>query len=279
MEERDLGPGDVLFPSGEVIEFVYFMQNGRVQMTREGAAPWTFEGRWFLGGFEGHLDRPATRTAVALTAFPAVRMLRAAWFDLLEDSFDLTRKSVTMAAATVARLEELLPVDLSSPHVSFALPLSSGPLSLVDRLALLTEVAMIRAGGVQALADLATASREVILSGGESLFSKDAEPEYLFLVIEGEVEATRHLPEVVRRYHSREVVAGAAALGNRARDWEAHAMTSARVLAIPMEAWLDMMEEHFDLVRSTLGALGARRELLLDHLANDARGPDGIVLR
>ena len=122
-------------------------------------------------------------------------------------------------------------------------------------------------------------SREVTLTPGESLLRKDVEPEHLFLVIDGEIETTRHSPEVVRRHRSGEVVAGAAALGHRALGWEAHAVTPARVLAIPIEAWFDMMEEHFDLVRSTLGALGTRRELLLDHLANDAGGPDGIVLR
>jgi hypothetical protein len=30
------------------------------------------------------------------------------------------------------------------------------------------------------------------------------------------------------------------------------------------------MEEHFDLVSSTLSALGARRDLLIDHLAEES---------
>src|SRR3954468_17720991 len=52
-EERFVRAGDVLWSAGKPVESLYFMRDGRVRMTRPGAAPWTFEGKWFLGSFEG----------------------------------------------------------------------------------------------------------------------------------------------------------------------------------------------------------------------------------
>jgi hypothetical protein len=60
--------------------------------------------------------------------------------------------------------------------------------------------------------------------------------------------------------------------------WEARASTRSRVLATPIEAWYDVMEEHFDLARSQMAAFAERRETLLDLLA-EASGPEGLVLR
>src|SRR3954469_5274270 len=110
LDESHLRAGQVLWSAGELVESLYFMREGRVWATREGTPPWTFQGRWLLGGFEGHLDRPARRSMVALTEFYALKIRRRAWLDLLEDSFELARRAVTASATAVARLQERLPV-------------------------------------------------------------------------------------------------------------------------------------------------------------------------
>jgi hypothetical protein len=56
-----------------------------------------------------------------------------------------------------------------------------------------------------------------------------------------------------------------------ADTWQAQATAPTRAISFPIEALFDLMEEHFDLVRSTLAALGARRELLLEYLATQSR--------
>jgi hypothetical protein len=77
---------------------------------------------------------------------------------------------------------------------------------------------------------------------------------------------------------SGEIVTGAAALSGEERHWSAQAGGTARQLAIPLEAWFDLMEEHFDLARSTMAVLAAQRKLILEHPGASA-GPEGLVMR
>jgi CRP-like cAMP-binding protein len=70
-----------------------------------------------------------------------------------------------------------------------------------------------------------------------------------------------------RSYGPGDLICGAAVLGGVSGSWQARAVTPIRAISVPLEALFDMMEEHFDLVRSTFAALSARRELLIAHLA------------
>jgi len=288
VEEEHVQAGQVLWPAGHVVETLYFMQEGHVKGTRRGAPPWTFHGRWFLGAFEGHLDRPATRSLVALSDFYALKFGRAAWLDLLEDSFDVTRRAVTAAATAVALLDERLPmVERPAPPrvilraadglVGGRPSPADGSLTMVERIAFFTEVGMSLNVGVQALADLANVSKDLSVKPGASVFDSGEANDHFFLVVDGEVEATRKDPDVRRRYAPGEVVTGAAALSERRAHWAARAVGSARLLAVPIEAWFDLTEEHFELASSTLAVFAQYRERILDQLAAEA-GPEGIVL-
>src|SRR5262249_26484322 len=161
---------------------LYFMQQGRVRATRPGQAPWTFEGRWFLGGFEGHQDRPASRTLVALDDFHALKIPRRPWLDLVEDSFELTRLSVVASSPAVAGLDaRILTLEKNRPHMKVRGDVDR-PLSAVERIAFLAELRMARGAGVQALADQASASDELTLRDGEALFDGRQGRDHFFVV-------------------------------------------------------------------------------------------------
>jgi CRP-like cAMP-binding protein len=274
--EKRVPAGQVLWSAGDPVEFLYFMFDGRAQSRLEGTAPWTFAGKWFLGAFEGFDGGPARRTVVALTDFDALKFRRTAWFDLMEDSFELTRISIAAAATSVARLDERRAGPLEV-RPTLDLLASDEPLSTIDRLAFLTELAGMRGAGVQALADLAAASEEVRLGDGEALFREGEEREHLLVVIRGRIDARRASPEVVRSYGPGDMVGGPSAFSDRGRAWTAHARGSAHLLAIPLEAWFDLAEEHYDLVLSTIAVFGRERESILEKLAAEA-GPEGLVL-
>jgi CRP-like cAMP-binding protein len=279
LEERPLRSGDTLWLAGAPVEHCYFMRDGRVQLTHPGAPPWTFEGRWILGSFEPR-GAPATRTATAVRDFDALRMPRRAWYRLLADSFTLTHRSIVGAAATVAQLEERLLVAPAAASPTEAAPpcgYVDAPLGVLGRLAALAELDGARNVGVQALADLAAASEERALKAGDPLFATgDAHP-FLFVVAAGSVEASRREPGIVRRYGPSDLVGGPAALCERIHSWEARATTATRVVAVPVEAWLDMVEEHAELADSVMSVLAGLRARFLDRLAESA-GPEGLVL-
>jgi CRP-like cAMP-binding protein len=271
LDDQPVHAGQRLFTAGAPIEFIYFMRDGEVRFTREGAPPWTLRGRWFLGGFDALSDRPATRTGTALVDFHGMRVSGVAWIEMLEDSFQLARSAVVNGLRALMRLEERIPTGAPTSRRDapfFEAP--PGTLSLVERLALLLGVRMLRGTGVQALADLAALSQQVSFDAGELIIERGVGREDLILVVNGEVLAERDDPAVRRTYGPGDLVCGVAVLGQVASAWQARAMTPVRGVSFPIDALFDLMEEHFDLVRSTLSALGARRELLLEHLASES---------
>lgn len=269
LDEQLVRAGHTLFTAGDAAEFIYFMQDGQVRYTRAGGPSWTFRGRWVLGGLEALGDRPSTHTATALVDFRTMRVPSVAWVELLEDSFLLARSAVVNASRAIARMEERIPA--SAPPSARQSPLlevlPSGPITLIERIALLLDVRMLRGVGVQALADLAAICQQASFAAGEILIPRGSGCDRILRVIDGEVLAERTDPAVVRRYGPADLVCAAAVVGGAADAWEAKAVTPTRCVSIPLEALFDLMEEHFDLVRSLFGALAARRELLLDHLA------------
>jgi CRP-like cAMP-binding protein len=273
LEEHELHAGQTLFRAGVPLDFLYFMRDGEVRFTRDDAPPWTLRGRWFLGAFDVASDRPAMRTATAVADFYAMRVSAADWVELLEDSFQLARSAVVNGSRALMRLEERVatnaPASSRDPDVSTAPP---GVLNLMERLGLLLRVRMFRGTGVQALAELAAVSRQMEFAVGDNLLGHEPAHDHLILVVDGDALAERESPVVRRQYRRGDLVCAAGVLGGVVDGWQARATTPVRAIAIPIYALFDLMEEHFDLVRSTLVALGVHRELLLEHLAMESNG-------
>jgi CRP-like cAMP-binding protein len=272
--ERWVSTGNILYKEGEPPEDLYFMIDGAVRLSRDGAPPWTMRGRWVVGAMEGMAETTRTRTATALNDFQAMEIPIRAWVELLEDSFPLARAAVLNSARGTAHLEERVPVVPRTPRRMETLP-GDGPLGLVDRLALLAEVRMLGSAGVQSIVDLAAASRETHFDAGSTLLERGAERHEMLLVVSGEVVAHRVESRVERLYGPGDIVCGVASFGAPAPLWEARAVTPTRVISFPIEVWFDLMEEHFDLVKSALAAVGRRREVLLEEMA---RGQQELVL-
>ena len=276
-EEQSVRAGQVIYRAGEPADFLYFVRDGRLRLSREGSPSWALQGNWVVGSLEGIADIPHPRTATALIDFGMMRVPVGGWLELLEDSFQAARAGLTNAARSVALLEERIPQlprqEARAPGAT--LVEGTAPLSLVERLAFLVDLRMLRRAGVQTLGDLAGETRESAFAAGATVLERGVERSELLLVIDGEVMATRVGPDAVRYYGAGDLVCGAAAFGTRAPFWEAKAVTPTRVLSFPLEVWFDLMEGHFDLLRSTFEALLLRREFLLEHLAS---GPEELVL-
>ncbi len=270
LEEDELDAGGTLFGSGEPAEMVYFMRDGRARITLDNGKFWVVEGRWAFGGLEALLERPYVRTAVALTDLHLLKLRADIWLDVLENNFDLTRAVLRNVSRSVATLE-LRRLALQ-PHPTATRitmpPASPTPLQFMDRLATISDLPLFRHAGVQVLADVAGLMDEVTFAPGEPLFSFSKGVDKTFLLIEGDVIAHRVDPELSVAYGPGTGVCGLAALGGALDEWEARATTKARALTLSMEDWFDLMEEHFDLVRSAFTALVELRDSILEQLAS-----------
>jgi CRP-like cAMP-binding protein len=278
LEDQDVEAGKRIYAAGEEVDFIYYMREGRIRVLREGASSWTFEGRWALGGFDAALDRPHTRTAVALTNLHLMKVRADLWFELLEDSFELARAVVSNSARSTAALEAKAWASESKPKAEAIVTVPPGdrPLTFLDRLALLTEVAQVRGAGVQVLANLAGLMEDVTFEAGEPIFPSAKGTGRSLIVIDGEVLGVHADSGLTVSFGPGTSVCGAAPLGESEQSWRAHALTRTRTLSLAVEDWLDLMEEHFDLVRSAVAGLALARERCLDTLA--AKTGD-VVLR
>jgi CRP-like cAMP-binding protein len=274
LEEDEVRADEVLFSVGDTPEFLYFMREGRVRLVgKTQRTRRQLEGRHVFGLTDGLLDRSRTQTALAMTNLYLMKVRIEAWLELLDDSFELARASVLHLAHSVAQLEERLDTVQGARDRLATRGIVLGPghlprghLNVIERLALLMDVALLRGGGVQALSDLAGASQEVHFDRGVTIFDSGAPRDRVFIVVEGEIEVSREGPDLVRRAGPGEIVCGAAAFGESAVAWTARGAKRGRALAFRVDDWFDLMEEHFDMVRSALSALSSRREELLDEL-------------
>jgi CRP-like cAMP-binding protein len=277
-DEIEVPAGQNVFSVGDPAEYIYFMAEGRLLLAREGAAPWTYEGRWAIGMFEVVLDRPRARTATALSDIRLLRVRAEAWLDILEDSFVLGRGALERSSRTVATLVEQLADRGIEPAALVAplMPLPRGKLNLIERLAVLYEFSHLKGSGVQTLVELAAVVEELNFEAGEVMLEGRIRKDRTLVLLSGEVTATRSDPAITRTFVAGTVVLGAASFGDGSIPWTARAATPARVLAMYHDDWFDILEEHFDMLRSVLGAMALQRDRMLEQLANDA---GGLVLR
>ena len=270
VEEEDLRAGQTLFYAGDPPDYLYFLQSGRIRMSRPGSGSWIYEGRWVLGSFDVLLDKPRTRTATALSDFHIMRIRSEAWIELLEDSFPIARMAFINMAHNVAQLEESVPNSwLERPPIVPQLPLQPGRLSLVERLAILMDAPRMRGAGVQTLADLAAIAEEVTFAPGQTILVSGAIRDRVFYIVEGEVIANRKNPDIERIFRPGSVACGAGAIVVPA--WEARALTKVRALTFRGEDWFDLAEEHFDIVLASLASFAEDRLRIMERMA-DERG-------
>jgi CRP-like cAMP-binding protein len=277
-DEIVVDEGQVIFNIGDPAEYIYFMADGRVSLTREGVAPWVYEGRWAIGMFEVVLDRPRARALTALSTFRLLRVRGEAWLDILEDSFLMGRAALERQSRTVAKLVETLALHGIEPKplVANLMPLPRGKLNLIERLAVLYELVHLRGSGIQTLSELAAVTEETAYDPGDTIMEAGVPKDRVIVVLSGEAEGTRSDPDVKRRFGAGTTLLGAAAYGESATPWGAHAVTAVRALWVHNDDWLNLVEEHFDMLRSTLGAMAIQRDQMMEDLANHE---GGLVLR
>jgi CRP-like cAMP-binding protein len=267
LEEQQSRPGEKLFVAGDRPDHYYFLRSGKVRFDREGATSRVCEGPSAFGISDALLRRPRTTSAVAETGIEAMRVRCADWIELLEDSFSLARAAVLAAARSVAELEQRH--WLASPRE----PASERPLwhghalDVVDRLSVLAGTPLLRSAGVQTLSDLATVSEVVPLAPGQVVVEHGRATDRIHLLLDGQVEAVREDPTVHWRGGPGDIVCGTAAFTDAASAWKARCTAPGHALVFRIADWLDLMEEHFDMVRATLGALALDEEALIERLS------------
>jgi CRP-like cAMP-binding protein len=258
-----LDEGAVVFTEGETPTHQYFVVDGEVRLSGSGGPDMSFGPRSVVGLFDAVLERPLKWTAVVTRKAHLMRLRIDDWFDIIEDSFELSRMIIGNIAAGLNQLR-LRPPPLGGfdepPPVS-APPDEPRQLHLVDRMLLLRGVPVFGRASIQTLTSLAELATELHAAPGQVLAPSGEPKRKMLIVASGEISATSPVPPVTGRFRRGTLVCGALAVGD-ATEYELRAEAPSRVLEIARDGYLDVMEEHFGLFRSTLRALVEERVLL-----------------
>jgi CRP-like cAMP-binding protein len=271
LDEEEAAAGDRLFAAGEPAEHVYFVKQGTVELALHGGTIEVVEGPRTLGMSDVLIERPHSASAHARTPVELLKVRTEAWIDLLEDSFPLARSAVLSLVRAVAGLETQqwangrFPLAVPSP-AAFA----GKPLDLVERLMVLMQTPLLRRAGVQPLSDLASACEEISFAPSDLLFGRGVPRERILVLVEGRVEASRENPQASWRGGPGQVVCGTVSFADTDAAWHARATSQGRALAFGLDDWFDVMEENFEMVRTTLGELALQRERLAGVVSDPA---------
>lgn len=259
--------GTIIYEKGEAADVHYFVVEGEVRLETDDAPPYVFGDHSLIGIFDLLVGRPRSRRAVATKNTQLLKMSSADWLDLMEDNFELTRSAIEGLANDVDGLHASIgQLPRASPPRAPLAADDAEPLGPVDRIFALESVALFASGDVQALTDLALVTKETVFEKGDIVVERGTPSEDLIAILRGEVEGTRTHGGPVEAFGPGELVFGASALG-AAPGHEARATQRTRALRIVREDYLDVVEEHFGLARSSLRAIILERELLVNEKA------------
>jgi CRP-like cAMP-binding protein len=266
MEDVHLVAGDVLYRQGEATTSHYFVVYGEMKLEADGVPPWVLGDRSLVGTIDLTLDRPRTRTATATRDTHLLRMPAEDWLDMLEDNFELMLRGVHGLADGVHALR--VEIDdfgpgKSGPPAAYVCP-ATGPIGLIERILILRGVPLFAKGEMQALTNLAEVAHEASFAAGDLLFEPGEACDSMFVVVSGEVMASHARATHPDKHGPGMLVAGSAAASSKDLGIEARATMATRALRILREDYFDVMEEHFTLARSSMKALAAEREILVN---------------
>lgn len=286
MRDEAFPAGATLYRRGEASDRIFFLVKGKVSLAVDGMPPWIFEAGASVGLLDVLQDRSHRRTATALSAVHALSLTAEDYFDVLEDNFEFTRNSIVKIAEALHALKmSIAPSGGFGPDI--ATPSSRGrptaepksdplraafgaggglparPLNLVERTIALRGVPALKSSGIQALTSMAGLMDERGLAPGEALFSQGEASSAIYFVVRGLIELERRDPMILAPFGERTLVGGFASLGLAEHAFTARAREASTVLELDKEDLFDLLELHFELVRSIFAGIAAERERAL----------------
>ncbi len=268
MEDVNAQRGETIFEVGSPAEQYFFIVRGEVEMVRPDARPFTVTGPGLVGVVDVALGRPHLRAALAKSDVHMLRLDATAWFDALEDSFELARAVLDNVSMRAYALR-----SRPAPAGGFDAPAAdargSSLTTVVDRILCLADVPLLRDASTQALTSLAEASTVLRLRAGDELFATGgAHPPSIFIVGDGEIGVTHAGAGARGSFGAGCLVGGPAALVRHHGDLSARATKDSIVLSILIDDYFDLMEEHFSLARAALGFMASELDTLAERDAS-----------
>lgn len=266
LDERIVPAGTILYREGDMPDFVYFMEQGEIELQRGTHKPVVMQGKWVVGALESAIELTRLRTAIVLSDDTRLVSVPASvWRNMFEGDFAMVRQAFLGTSHALQQLYSRLTTEqlVLTQKVGDIEALPQQPLDLVERLLAISVSQFTHQAGMQALTVLAESAEEVVW-GSASEMQPDLEDLRAQLILSGTVVARRK-----GRVATVTVGPGLfipAGILNNPEDWELESTGPIRSLSFRPEIMMDELEEHPDLVRSVLTTQWEERENLLQAL-------------
>ncbi len=271
--DRFVPAGEVLFVAGSPTTEIYFVFKGEVELQRDGLEPWRLTPPSVIGVIDALYERPHARTAVAVTDLHLLALSSEEWFDTFEENFEVSRDNLTRICEGLAKIELEVPPDGSFPEPEGEPAEPALGLNLVERMLLVRRSVAFQAATVQAVARVAQVAEEVELAAGQLLHEPGKATHSFYIVASGLVEVAHEEPHFRARFGAGEVVFGAGGVGIRSPEFSSKAIAPTVLLAVRREDFFDIMEDHFDVMRSVMKGVSHERERVLTERAERGTRP------
>jgi CRP-like cAMP-binding protein len=266
--------GDVIYRAGDPSDHLYFLLEGVVTLEAPDETPWRMGPSSLLGILDAQMERPRTRTATVLEDVHALVITTENWFDMIEDHFEVSREMLMRNSRRIYQIAiEVGPhafEGLAAPEAeregsslfppSQSARRSNGQLNLFERLLTLRLSAPFQRAGMQPLIRLARAAETRGLAKDELLFRPGDHGSSMFIVATGRMTMEVDDPPMRATFGPGDPLGGFAVFMRGERAFRARADTPCVVLEIDFDDLDDVMEDHFDLVRSAQSFLAGARE-------------------
>ena len=252
---RPVREGEVLLQLQEPIHHVYNVLEGSVQWRRKNREPRVAGPQEVVGWLTLMARDPDGMDAIALRDSLVLELPAEMLEHVLEEDFAIVRNMMRMGATQLLKRRGNLPVaPLHAPGLGDPSPEHSQRRTMVERVIDMRKVPMFSRCNVEALIALTRRSRDVTLAPGDVLWRVGERSTFWLLIEEGSVRCTNAAGEsVLVQPHF--VLGVMDAIGQQLRTYEARAEETSFGNQIDLEAFLAVLETHFDLARDFVSML------------------------
>jgi CRP-like cAMP-binding protein len=256
--------GELLYPEASPPRTLYLLVDGRVRLEQSGRFLRYLEAADDVGLVELLAGRPRGPRAVADTNALALTIDSAALLDLLEEHFSFFLHIRQALGREVARRQREVGSyhTLAAPRTTFnghhqrTRP-QGATTDLAEKLLMLRRSRLFRDVGLAVLAALTSDDREMRLAPGDTLWSRDGDPTFLALILDGTVTCTPEDERHAFRAQRGALLGADATFGGVPYVYTAVADSPVVATCIDTQLLVDMAEDHFDLASRMLAHCAA----------------------
>jgi CRP-like cAMP-binding protein len=245
--------GSELLRPGVPVRAIHFIVRGSVEMMREGRPPLVLGAQDVVGGLAALTQDPKGEQVVAREETVTLELERDSMEEVFEDNFPIFLGVLRAMAHTQLVLRRRL-----GPEAGFAPPDGPNPVRPVGKLDLVEKIFFLRRTmsfartRIEALADLAQESNELVVPKGRQIWSAGDVADIVVMPVSGIIDCVSEDGKQTFGFGPGSIIGGLDSFAGEPRWFTASARTALRALSIEAQTLLDVVEDNMEMTTDML---------------------------